>query len=211
MRANRLRWLGLFLSSAFVFHSCGSSTSTSPTSTPSCPKFRGAVTDATGDTFADPFGRVPVSPDLTAATIEVCNGTLTLTVSFATGTFLSNQTLVTVSLDTDENVGTGVVFLGDVTLGADFGILATSPGGSGQAQIRKWDPAANALTINTGTASVTFPRSGQMQVAVPLSLLGNDDGRLAFKVYAAHWLTSTTSSGTLDVMPNTGAPPGLVR
>jgi hypothetical protein len=87
----------------------------------------GTVTDPAGDAVAKPG--VMVSPDLVAATVEISGGTLTLTVWLAPATLSQTQTLISASLDTDENPNTGSPGIdsgaGDATLiGADFVINA---------------------------------------------------------------------------------------
>ena len=48
--------------------------------------------------------------------------------------------------------------------------------------------------------------------SVPLSILGNDDGRMSFKVKSLQWLDAPIlNSDTIDTMPDVGRPPGLVR
>jgi len=48
---------------------------------------------------------------------------------------------------------------------------------------------------------------------VPLSLLGNDDGRVLFKVAAVQFVDDpgVFNTGTVDLMPDSGRPAGLVR
>jgi hypothetical protein len=58
---------------------------------------------------------------------------------------------------------------------------------------------------------VSFPAADQLRVVVPLAMLGNDDGRMKFKVTSAQFLTDTTATGITDYMPNAGAAPGQVR
>ncbi len=61
---------------------------------------------------------------------------------------------------------------------------------------------------------MTFPSADQARFALPLSLLGNDDGRLAFELTAwqcADLAGRTQSIGELDYMPNLRDTPGLTR
>jgi hypothetical protein len=54
-------------------------------------------------------------------------------------------------------------------------------------------------------------------VTVPLALLGNDDGRMRFKVVCQQWLTDSSTTitlaggGMLDYMPSLGEAAGGVR
>src|SRR5713226_8888970 len=155
---------------------CGGSTAPSMTLT-------GTVTDLAGDAVARPGALV--SPDLVAAAIEVSGGALTLTVSLAPGTLTQTQTLISASLDTDENPNTGSPGIdsggGDATLiGADYVINAVAARNAAQARILRATGAYQFVTA--GSASVSFPSADLLRVTVPLTLLGNDDGRLKFKV-----------------------------
>lgn len=191
---------------------CGG-TASSPSATTPVTTPTGTVTDAAGDAVARPG--VAVSPDLIAATIEVSAGNLTLTVTLAPGTLSHTDTLVSTVLDTDENPATGSPGIDsgstDASLfGTDYVINAVAPRGSAQALILK--AVGNAYQFTTvGTAPVSFPAADQLRVIVPLSLLGNDDGRLRFKVTSAQYLSDTTTTGITDYMPNAGAAPGVVR
>jgi hypothetical protein len=67
-----------------------------------------------------------------------------------------------------------------------------------------------------GTAAVTFPTTDTARVTIPLPLLGNDDGRMKFKVSCQQWLSDSSTTITLhgaflDYMPNLGLAPGAVR
>ena len=160
---------------------------------------------------------MPVPPDFVGATIEVRGGTLTLTISFAPGT-LSPQTAFTVYLDTDESATTGqATFKNDKQpIGADYVIRSLQP----------HDPARAALTDETaflqsrfsGVVSVTSPAPNTPRIELPLSRLGNDDGRMKFKLECSQVVSLTeTSQGSTqtivhaDLMPNTGGKAGVVK
>jgi hypothetical protein len=84
--------LALFVAGSL---SCGgSSTSATPTAKS---VLRGTVSDPAGDSA------IPNGADLTGATLEVTDGTLTATITFAPGTLTPSNALVLVFLDTDEN------------------------------------------------------------------------------------------------------------
>jgi hypothetical protein len=191
---------------------CGGS-GTSPSATPPITTLTGTVTDPAGD--AVPRPGIAVSPDLVAAVIEVSAGNLTLTVTLAPGTLAQTQTLISTVLDTDENPATGSPgidsgFTDSSLIGTDYVINAVAPRGSGQAVILK--AVGNAYQFTTvGTAAVSFPAADQLRVTVPLSMLGNDDGRLKFKVTSAQYLTDTSTTGITDYMPNAGVAAGVVR
>jgi hypothetical protein len=191
---------------------CGSSTTSGPTA-PTVTTMTGTVTDPAGDALPRPG--VAVTPDLVGATIEVNGGNLTLTVTLAPGTLSQTQTLISATLDTDENPNTGAPGIDSgatdaALMGADYVINAVIPRNSTQALVLR--AIGNAYQFTTaGTASVSFPSGNQVRVTVPLSLLGNDDGRMKFKVVCSQYLTDTTLTGITDFMPDPGQSPGVVR
>jgi hypothetical protein len=90
-----------------------------------------------------------------------------------------------VLLDTDENPATGNsgVLADGTTFGWDYSISGVNPQGSTPAQIvRALGPGQPGQVTPVGTATVTFPNEDQARVTVPLSVIGNDDGRMNFKV-----------------------------
>jgi hypothetical protein len=181
-------------------------------STPSAPPaLTGTVSDPAGDATSNV---VPIAPDLVGATIQVAGGNLTLTISFAPGTYSQTQTLWSATLDTDENPATGSPGVdsggGDAALlGADYVVYGVAPRGSTQAFVLR--ATGPNQFVNVGSVPVTFPAADQARVVVPLSMLGNDDGRLKFKIVCSQYLTDTTSTGITDYMPDLGLPPGVVR
>jgi hypothetical protein len=197
--------------------SCGSTNAT-PTSPSGSTPPAASVTDPVGDTVVLPVLRngvlltpfVAVPPDLVAATVTANAGSVSATVSFAPGTLSRTDTFACVMLDVDENAATGSPSAGgDVRLGYDYSVCAVVPRGSATAQVSRLD-AVGAVGI--GSASVTFVSNDQLRVAVPLSLLGNDDGRVAFKVASMQWVDEPIfNTGAIDWMPDLGRAAGLVR
>jgi hypothetical protein len=200
----------------FTLAACSGSTN-SPT-TPTVTTRTGSVSDATSDTVLLPVLRdgvsflpvVLVRPDLVAATIEVTNGSLTGTVSFAPGTRSAADTFACLMLDVDENSSTGVASAGgDVSLGFDYSVCGVLPRGSATAQVSRLS-AGSA----TGIASVptSNPSADQLRLSVPLAVLGGDDGRMAFKVTANQWVNlPILNTDVIDWMPDIGRTAGLVR
>ena len=198
---------------------CGGSTS-APTTAPSSvvTSLSASVTDAIGDPVILPVIRngvsvlptVPVPPDLVAATIDVAGGGLTATVSFAPGTLSHTDTFACVMLDVDENPSTGGAAAGgDVPLGFDYSVCAVLPRASTSAQVSRID---GATASGVGSVPITFLSQDQVRFTVPLGLLGNDDGRMAFKVTAMQWVDGPVlNTGVLDWMPDIGRAAGLVR
>jgi hypothetical protein len=209
-------WLLGFVVTTIV--GCGGSRSpVSPSG--STPTLRGTVTDPTGDSLPS-LPSLPVSPDLVSAAIEVSDGTMTLTVSFVPGTLSPTATLFYAYLDTDEDPSTGRPGVpgpggtNDVALiGSEYWIDALDPRLSNRAQIFRTTGGTQA---NFGSVNVTFPNADQARIEVPLTLLGNDDGRMRFKIVCQQWLTDSATTLTiygamLDYMPNLGEAAGVVR
>jgi len=180
----------------------------------------GVLSDPVGDSRASAEVRTP--PDLVMAELEVRDRALTITVSFAPRT-LSPQTDVRVYLDTDEKPETGEpIYRGDrQPLGADYVITGVTPHSPSMAALQHY--AAPGRSTFKGAIQVESPTVDQRRFVLPLSRLGNDDGRLKFKVECNHVLPAsvvTTAAGErvtqrillyLDLMPDTGSAAGVVR
>lgn len=184
---------------------CGGS-ATAPSSSSSGPtatlnNFHAEVTETAGDAVAT--AAVPKPPDLIHAILDVGDGLLRVTFQFAPGT-LSPSTVVTILLDTDQNPATGY---NDTGYGVDYGVSLYA---STQAFIQKANPSSCASGGNCytliGTSSINLG-SDTIATAIPLSTLGNADGRLGYRVFAGAPATSTM---TTDVMPDVNLPPAHV-
>jgi hypothetical protein len=177
---------------------CGSSPTT-PSRTANT--FHAEVTDAASDAVVS--AAVPTPPDLIHGTLDVGGGNLTVTVQFAPGT-LSPSTVVTILLDTDQNPATGFVATG---YGIDYGLSLYA---STEAFIQKANPSSCASGGNCytylATASISLG-TDTMATTIPLSTLGNADGRLNYRVFAGAPANSTI---TTDVMPDMTLPPARV-
>jgi hypothetical protein len=201
----------LALSGVVTLWACGNGGSPTSPSSAAAMILRGTVTDPFGDSVR--LSSIPISPDLVGATIEVANGSVTITVSFASGTLTQPDAYIVVSLDTDQNPATG--YPGVSTGGTDAGVIGgdylvyiVDPRGSTRVAIAH---AIGMAETTVGTATVAFPSSDVAQVTFPLSLLGSTDGHMNFKVTASQWLSASTYTAVLDVMPDVGLPPGVVR
>ena len=174
---------------------CGGSTTspTAPTQS-SNPSLHGEVTDPSGDALVD--ARLPTSPDLVRATADVSAGDITFTARVAPGTFAQATTRFTILLNTDQNVATGTGTLGIEYFVQMGGILAN------RADIVRSDG-----DVVVGSVPVSFVANG-IDAIVPLALIGNDDGRLNFKVFAS---AGPVWPDILDRMPDEGLPPGRVQ
>ena len=194
----------VYLASAVLLViSCGGPTTPAA---PSTPTLKGTVSDPTGDSLR--ASGVAISPDLVSATIDVSGSTLTATVTFTSGTLSHPDTFVNVLLNTDENTTTG-----HSTFGWDYAITGVNPRGSTTARIvQALGSNVPRLSTFVGTSTVTFTAVDQVQITVPLGLLGNDDGRLNFRVESLQWVDGPIpDSGVLDIMPDSGLANGLVR
>jgi hypothetical protein len=181
---------------------------TSSTAAPSSTQtVRGDVSDPAGDTLSDP--RVPVAPDLVRATADVAAGNITFVLQFAPGTLDRQTTRVSVLLDTDQDGSTGIRQAGGI--GADYNIDVAAA--TSQAAITRADPVSCAAQLScfvaAGSVAVTFT-SDSVQVGVPLSLLGSDDGRLSFQA-SAYALVAPLTPVVFDSIPNSGLPPARVQ
>ena len=188
---------------ALVAAGCSSSTGPTTAST----ALHGEVTDPAGDAVQD--ARVARAPDLVSATADVASGTLTLVVQFAPGTFDRQTTRVAVLLDTDQNGSTGIRQANGT--GADYNVDIVAA--SSLAVVAKANPttcgAQGSCFDNVGSTSVSFMTDG-VQVAVPLSLLGNDDGRMNFQMNA-YVLVAPLTAVVFDFMPDVNLPPGRIQ
>jgi hypothetical protein len=157
-----------------------------------------SVTDVTGDA-GSAINTVP-APDLTAATLTLGENTIVADVTLASGTLSQALTNVIIVFDVDESASTGAPGIdaaGDDAAGFGTDYFVQCVGG--QCEVR----TGSGLTV-TGTVSASYPGSGQMHVVVPLTMIGNDDGRLRFKVLTRQTLAGGSTTGVLDVMPNVG-------
>jgi hypothetical protein len=171
----------------------------------------GQVTDPSGDAGIPPPPAVP--PDLISASVTVSNGSMNLGVRFAPGAFNSETTFVVFSLDTDQNPSTGHPGLDEFgtidagIIGSDFLVTLGSAFNAGRAQVLKYvGPPINTFAF-VASFPVTFSQDG-MDVTVPLSAIGSDDGLLNFKVVSVVQIAPNGFTGILDVMPNVGLPAG---
>jgi hypothetical protein len=145
------------------------------------------IRDSSVDALPD--SRIPVSPDIVFAIVDVGADAVVFGLRHRPGSFDPATTRFTIDLDTDQNASTG-------SAGIDYSVFIFPAGGRGA------DVARSTATGDTviGTVPVTFVADG-CDVAVPRSLLGNDDGRFDFQVriYALQ-----SASVVLDLLPDVG-------
>jgi hypothetical protein len=166
---------------------CGSMSPAPPSMPSMAPKqIHTEVGDPPGDAISD--SRIQTSPDIVLGIVDVEAGNVVFRLRHRSGTFDSASARFTIDLDTDQNGSTGAS-------GFEFYVFIF-PGDRGA------DVARTTSTSYTvvGTVPVSFVADG-CDVTVPLSLLGDDDGRFDFRVrvYAEPALPIV-----LDFMPDVG-------
>jgi hypothetical protein len=162
------------------------------------------VTDPIGDTGGS-FRGTPL-PDLRSGSIEITPGNLmVVSVRCAPGTFDPPTTHIQVALDADENPATGDPFEG---LGLEYIVNMGSSYYGEEAEVLRFsgDPGYRRV----GTVSISRVGDG-IDVGIPLSMLGDEDGHLAFRVISSYYLGGNGFTGILDYMPDRGAPGIVVR
>lgn len=161
------------------------------------------ATGVAGEAVNDP------AADLLSAALRV-DGGLQIDVTFTSVNALTS--LATVLLDVDQNTATGHPGLDEFcevdsgAIGADYLVLMGSAG-STPARVYSYNGTCNSFT-QVGTVPVT-PLTNGYRVTVPLTMLGNDDGRLNFKVVSALQVDGGYT-GIRDVMPNIGTAAAVV-
>ena len=167
---------------------CAMGASEASAQTPASPA-HGLIHAEIRDTSVDslPDIRVPVSPDLVLAVVDVGPADVAFTFRFRPGSFDRSTTRLTVDLDIDQSAATGVA-------GVEYRVHIFPAGGRGADVLRTAD------SVVTGKIPVSCVEDG-CDVTVPRKLLGEDDGRFDFRVsvYAEQALPIV-----LDVLPDVG-------
>ena len=185
-----MRLLGLTLVAAIVsVAACGARSPRPAVSeiAPTVPRqIHAEIRDSSVDALPD--YRVPVSPDITFAIVDVGVDEIVFRLRHRQDSFDASITRFTIELDTDRNASTG-------SEGIEYSVLIFPAGGKG-ADVARTSAGSTVL----GTVPVSFVTDG-CDVAIPRSLLRDDDGRFDFrvKVYAQPALPLV-----LDVLPDTG-------
>jgi hypothetical protein len=170
----------------------------------------GEVTDPTGD------GDAAGNNDLVFARAEVIGDDIKFTVQLAPGTFDPNTTTLTIGLDTDQNVLTGHAGLDEHCsidsgiIGVDYIVQFSSSAYGTTGLVYKHSGGCNSFTGPVMITGATFTADGGA-ISIPLAALGNDDGRLNFKVISTRYLGGGGWTGIIDVMPNVGSLPGKTQ
>jgi len=155
----------------------------------------GAVTDPAGDTRENAIS--DISPDLTSAQISSDGTRLQVSVRIVSATFDPVMDRVFVSLDLDENLGTGSAS------GTDFSFIIQND----LVRVREYDLGAGGF-LTVAELPTTILPDGYL-ISVPLNLLRGD------AVFSYRVFTDVERSGghsvITDFMPNDGLPSALVR
>jgi hypothetical protein len=158
------------------------------------------VTDPAGDVRQSPTGR-PV-PDLVRGTADVEGSNITFGARFAPGTFDPSGTWVLVNMDVDANRSTGVRI--DLSMGIDYFLFADLEFSQTVASVHRCTSSSSTdCPRSVGTAPISVVADG-VDITIPLSMLGNDDGRMLFRFYTQLLVDS-------DDMPDMFLSPGQLR
>ena len=145
------------------------------------------IRDSSVDALPD--YRILVSPDIVFAIVDVSADEIVFRLRHRPGSFESAITRFTIDLDTDQNASTG-------SDGIEYHVFVFPAGGKG-ADVARTTTQGNTVV---GTVPVRFVTDG-CDVAIPRSLLKDEDGRFDFRVrvYALPALPLV-----IDVLPDNG-------
>ena len=160
-----------------------------PATLPAAPRQTHAeIRDSSVDALPD--YRVLVSPDIVMAIVDVGPEEITFRLRHRPGSFDAATTRFTIDLDIDQNASTG-------SMGIEYQVFVFPAGGKGGADVAR--TTATGYTV-VGSVPVSFVADG-CDVAIPLSLLGSDDGRFDFRVRV---YSQPALPLVLDVLPDVG-------
>ena len=159
-----------------------------PATTPTRPRdthveFRDSSVDALPDY------RVLVSPDIVLAIVDIRADDIVFRLRHRPGSFDATTARFAIDLNTDQHTATGPD-------GIDYQVFIFPAGGKGADVART---TSSGYTV-VATVPVTFVADG-CDVAVPLSLLGNDDGRFDFRIRV---YSQPAVPLVIDVLPDNG-------
>jgi hypothetical protein len=145
------------------------------------------IRDSSVDALPD--YRVLVSPDLVFAIVDVGADEVVFRLRHRLDSYEPSITRFTIDLDTDQNASTGLE-------GIEYSVFVFPAGGKG-ADVTRTTTRGNTVV---GTVPVRFVTDG-CDVAIPRSLLGDDDGRFDFRVRV---YAEPAMPLVLDVLPDSG-------
>jgi len=150
-------------------------------------KIHAEIRDTSVDALPD--YRVPVAPDIVLAIVDVDADAVVFRFRHRPGSFDPATTRFAIDLDTDQNAATG-------SEGIEYNVFVFPAGGKGADVART---TAAGYTV-VGTVPVSFVADG-CDVAIPLSLLGSDDGHFDFRVRV---FAQPALPLVIDVLPDIG-------
>ena len=161
------------------------------TAVPTAPAIPRKIHAEIRDTSVDalPDYRVPVAPDIVMAIVDVDADAVVFKLRHRPGSFDPATTRFTIDLDTDQNASTGAE-------GIEYNVVVFPAGGKG-ADVARTTPTAYTVV---GTVPVSFVADG-CDVAIPLSMLGSDDGHFDFRVRV---YSQAAFPLVIDVLPDVG-------
>ena len=145
------------------------------------------IRDSSVDALPDV--RIPVSPDLVLAVVDVDATNVVFRFRFRPGSFDASTTKLEVDLDIDQNAASG-------SAGIEYQVLVFPAGGRGADVVR----TVGATETVVGTVPVSSDADG-CEVSIPRRLLGDDDGRFDFRVRV---YAEQAGATVLDVLPDIG-------
>jgi hypothetical protein len=154
---------------------------------PTVPQIHAEIRDSSVDALPD--YRVLVTPDIILAIVDIGADEIVFRLRHRPDSFDPSITRHTIELDTDQNASTGLENI-------EYSVFVYPAGGKGAEVAR----AANTGHTVVATIPVSFVTDG-CDVAIPRSLLKDEDGRFDFRVklYAEPALPLV-----LDVLPDRG-------
>ena len=159
---------------------------------------RVTFTDASGD--ADAAAGVTNSPDILSGEVRIENAELVVV------TVLEHydpaHTEVLVAVDADINDATGNVTLG---MGVEYFVEFGPATPSGGVRLTRCTPGC-ASQADAGTWTEDVP-TGTLELRLPMSDIGDNDGILDLRVGVAHVYDLSTSSPVLDLTPEQSSAP----
>ncbi len=177
---------------AIVSSSACASRSPAPAARAIAPKNSLPIHAEIRDTSVDalPDVRVPVSPDLVMAIVDVDAEEVEFKLRTRPGSFDAATTRFVIDLDVDHNASTGIA-------GVEYQVFVFPASGKGGADVATTTTAGYTVV---GSVPVTFVADG-CDVAIPLSLLGADDGRFDFRVRV---YSQPALPVVIDTLPDNG-------
>ena len=175
-------------------------------------KFSADVTDAAGDAIVDP--RVSRAPDLIAATVKVSDDWLLFDVRFAHGSYVAEETDITIQLDTDLSRATGTPagpgFGFDYTINAGKLYHASGYRVSRVARGECPPEQRGGCFEVTGSGPTVFAVDA-IRMTVPRRAIRGLSGPFSFRLQAYVHPPGAQFSITTDFLPQLNALPAQVR